>query len=86
MWVQIFDRIGLGQWFRYFTGAMQIAGGLLLILPRTRVAGGAMIACTMLGAAVADLFVLNDGPLAIVPVVLCGIAATFAGQAWIARS
>ena len=85
MWVQVFDRIGLGQWFRYFTGAVQIAGGLLLIPPRTRIGGGAMIACTMLGAAVVDVFVINAGPLAIVPLVLCGIAATFAGQAWIGR-
>lgn len=85
MWVQVFDRIGLGQWFRYVTGAIQIAGGLLLIPPRTRIAGGALITCTMLGAAVVDLFVINAGPLAIVPLVLGGIAATFAGQAWIGR-
>jgi uncharacterized membrane protein YphA (DoxX/SURF4 family) len=85
MWVQIFARIGLGQWFRYVTGAIQIAGGLLLVPPRTRVIGGSLIACTMLGAAVADVFILSYGPLAIVPLVLCGLAATFAGQAWIGR-
>ena len=83
MWVQIFERIGLGQWFRYVTGAIQIAGGVLLLPSRTRVLGGAMIACTMLGAAAADVFVLGYGPLAIVPLALCGIAATIAGQAWI---
>lgn len=85
MWVQIFTKIGIGQWFRYFTGAVQIAGGLLLVVPRTRLVGGAMIACTMLGAAAADLFILGYGPLAIVPLALCGMAATIAGQAWIAR-
>lgn len=85
-WVQIFARLGLGQWFRYFTGAMQIAGGLLLVVPPARIIGGAMIASTMLGAAVADLFVLNAGPLAIVPLVLCGMAVAIAGQAWIGRS
>ena len=83
MWVQIFARIGFGQWFRYVTAAIQIAGGLLLLLPRTRVMGGAMIASTMLGAAAADVFVLGYGPLAIVPLALCGMAATIAGQAWI---
>lgn len=85
MWVQVFDRIGLGQWFRYVTGAIQIAGGLLLIPPRTRIVGGAMIACTMLGAVVVDLFVVNAGPLAIVPLVLCGMAVTLAAQSWIAK-
>ena len=29
MWVRLFGQIGLGQWFRYLTGVMQIAGGLL---------------------------------------------------------
>jgi uncharacterized membrane protein YphA (DoxX/SURF4 family) len=86
MWVEVFARIGLGQWFRYLTGAMQITGGLLLAVPPTRIIGSAMLACTMLGAVVVDLFVLNAGPLAIVPVVLCGMTLAIGGQAWIARS
>lgn len=57
----------------------------MLLTPKTRLAGGALIACTMLGAAAADVFVLGYGPLAIAPLALGGIAATFAGQAWIAR-
>lgn len=86
MWVQVFDRIGLGQWFRYVTGTIQIAGGLLLLPPRTRLAGSAMLACTMAGAAAADLFVLNAGPLVIVPLVLCGVAITLGAQAWIGNN
>lgn len=86
MWVQIFARIGLGQWFRFLTGAIQIAGGVLLIPRRTRLAGGALIGCTMLGAAIADVFFLGYGPLAIVPLALGGMAATFAVQAWMDRS
>ncbi len=35
MWIQIFDRIGFGDWLRYLTGAMQIAGALLLLIPRS---------------------------------------------------
>ena len=84
-WVQVFARIGAGQWFRYFTGAMQITGGLLLAVPPTRIIGSAMIACTMLGALAVDLFVLNAGPLAIVPFVLCGVSVAIGGQAWIGR-
>ena len=30
--VQLFDRIGWGQWFRYFTGAIVLAGGALILL------------------------------------------------------
>lgn len=59
MWVRLFGEIGLGQWFRYLTGVMQIAGGLLVLIPRTALAGIALAACTMLGASVAWLTVLH---------------------------
>src|SRR5947209_19985926 len=59
MWVRLFGRIGLGQWFRYLTGVMQIAGGLLVLIPRTSLAGIVLAACTMLGASVAWLTVLH---------------------------
>lgn len=84
-WVQIFDRIGFGQWFRYFTGAVQIAGGLLTVVPRTRMAGATLIACTMLGATIADLFILHLGPASIAPIVLGATAVTVGWSVWLAR-
>ena len=65
-WYQIFERIGLGQWFRYFTGGMQVLGGLLMCVPKTMVYGAAMLTCTMIGAVLVDLFVLR-GPFFIIP-------------------
>jgi putative oxidoreductase len=59
MWVRLFGQIGLGQWFRYLTGVMQIAGGVLVLIPRTALAGIALAACTMLGASIAWLTVLQ---------------------------
>ena len=50
MWVQLFGRIGFGQWFRYLTGVMQIAGGLLALVPRLAIVGIGILACTMIGA------------------------------------
>jgi uncharacterized membrane protein YphA (DoxX/SURF4 family) len=50
LWVRLFDRIGFGAWFRYLTGAMQIAGGLLTLVPRLSLLGIAMVAATMAGA------------------------------------
>jgi len=58
-WVRIFDQIGLGQWFRYLTGALQLLGGTLALWPRTFTAGAAMLGCTMLGATFIDAFVLR---------------------------
>jgi uncharacterized membrane protein YphA (DoxX/SURF4 family) len=51
-WVRLFDRIGFGQWFRYLTGAMQIVGGLLTLVPPLSLVGVAMVAATMAGAVV----------------------------------
>ena len=60
VWVRIFDTIGVGQWFRYLTGALQLAGAILVVLPRTFLAGIGLLACTMAGACIAWLTVLNQ--------------------------
>jgi hypothetical protein len=65
-WVPIFARIGLGDWFRYFTGGMQMLGGLLMCVPKTMVYGAAMLTCTMIGAVFVDLFVIHQ-PFFIIP-------------------
>ena len=59
MWVRLFGQIGLGQWFRDLTGVVQIAAGILVLIPRTALAGVALAACTMLGASIAWLTVLH---------------------------
>ena len=69
-WVDIFRRIGLGQWFRYATGTLQIAGAALVLIPRTFIVGIAMLACTMVGAIVTWLFVLHAPGFAIIPFVI----------------
>ena len=53
-WVKLFERIGWGQWFRYFTGAMQVTGALLMLTPWTLTLGAAMVAWTMIGAMITD--------------------------------
>jgi uncharacterized cupin superfamily protein len=46
-WFKIFEQIGLGQWFRHFTGGMQVTGALLLLTPWTRTLGAAMLGGTI---------------------------------------
>ena len=70
-WVKLFEEIGLGQWFRYFTGIVQMAGSALLLIPWTARLGAALIGCTMLGAMILHLFVLGTGAFAaVVPAIL----------------
>ena len=60
VWVSTFDRLGGSQTGRYVTGALQLAGAILILIPRTQTAGAARLAVTMLGATFAWTFVLRD--------------------------
>lgn len=59
-WIRMFAKIGLGEWFRYFTGALEIAGGLLLLVPFAARAGAALLVLCMAGAIVCHIFILGD--------------------------
>ena len=81
VWVRMFDQIGFGQWFRVFTGALQVGGAVLLLIPRVSWIGAAILTCTMLGAVLTQLFILHTALLAIAPAVLMVITATVGAQA-----
>jgi putative oxidoreductase len=70
MWVRIFEQIGLGQWFRYFTGALQITGATMVLIPRTVPFGILLLASTMLGAIIAWAFVLHAAGNALIPAIV----------------
>lgn len=73
-WTTLFADIGLGQWFRYFTGIVQVTGAALYAIPQTAAAGMVLLACTMLGAVGVHLFVLQTGIFAaLVPTILFGV-------------
>jgi hypothetical protein len=72
MMVATFDTIGLGQWFRYLTGIVELAGAVLLWIPNRQVAGSALLGATMVGAVLAHLLIL--GPSA-VPAIVLGLLA-----------
>jgi len=58
-WVKLFQEIGFGQWFRIFTGVVEILGGVLVLIPWTATAGLALLACTMASAALILTFLLG---------------------------
>jgi len=69
MWPQFFRDVGIGQWFRYFTGVVEILGGVLLLIPPTAVIGLSMLAVTMAGAALIHIFVLGHPGNSVIPLV-----------------
>src|SRR3989454_10490626 len=73
--VGLFDAIGLGQWFRYLTGTLEVAGSFLLLIPRTSGLGALMLAGVMVGAVVTHVFIGRRSPLmAIILLVVTGVA------------
>lgn len=65
-----FDRIGFGTWFRYFVGALELAGGVGLLIPRLSGAAALGLAGVMAGAIATHLTVLPPAYFAAIPAVL----------------
>ena len=57
--VQTFEKIGLGQWLRYLTGVVELAGGIGLLIPRLAGAAALGLVGVMIGATIANLVVLT---------------------------
>jgi hypothetical protein len=74
MMVATYDAIGVGQWFRYVTGIIEVGGAALLWLPRRQVLAASVLGGTMFGAVLAHVFIL--GPAQGVPAVVLGMICT----------
>jgi uncharacterized membrane protein YphA (DoxX/SURF4 family) len=74
--VQAFASIGVGQWFRYVTGTIEVVSAALLLIPSVASYGAAALAATMIGAVITHLFVIGGSPA--VPIVLLASTATIA--------
>ena len=72
--VEQFAELGVGQWFRYFTGCVEVTGAILLLVPRLCSFGGFLITATMIGAIIARITVLHGNMVG--DLVLLLIAAT----------
>lgn len=64
MHVEMFEAIGLGQWLRYLTGALEVAGAIGLLIPLLSGLASLGLAAVMVGAVIADVFVLDAPPIA----------------------
>jgi putative oxidoreductase len=74
--VGLFEAIGVGQWFRYLTGTLEVAGALLLLIPRLSGLGALMLFGVMVGAVVTHVFIVGGNPLqAIILLIVTGVVA-----------
>jgi uncharacterized membrane protein YphA (DoxX/SURF4 family) len=58
-----FDDIGFGQWFRYFTGVLEISAAIGLLIPRICGFAALALAGIMGGAVLTELFLVTNGGL-----------------------
>jgi uncharacterized membrane protein YphA (DoxX/SURF4 family) len=74
--VDLFAKVGLGQWFRYFTGLLEVGAGIGLLLSRFAFYAAVLLAVVMAGAFIAHVTVLGSSPAApLVLFVLTGVIA-----------
>ena len=78
-WVHVFADIGLGQWFRIFTGVVETLGGLLFLVPLTTTAGAVLLIASMVGAMAVHVFVFRHPTDSLFPgVYLAGVVLAYA--------
>jgi putative oxidoreductase len=78
--VQMFATIGIGQWFRYVVGALEIAGAVGVLIPRLSGLAALGLVCLMAGATLTNVLVLGAGPL--LPLVLLAVGVLVAWGRW----
>jgi len=57
--VALFDAIGIGQWFRYLTGSIEVVSAVALLVPSWAAFGALMLIPTMVGAVFTHLFIVG---------------------------
>jgi putative oxidoreductase len=76
--VQIFTEIGAGQWFRYLIGAIELAGGIGLMVPRLAGPAAVGLMGLMIGAGYTQAVVLDAPAMVVTPVIFFVLAAVIA--------
>ena len=79
--VAIFEKIAIGQWFRYVTGLIEILGGVLVVRAQSAFYGALLLACVMLGAFFAQITRIHERPQAAIFLLVLLLVV-----AWLRRS
>jgi uncharacterized membrane protein YphA (DoxX/SURF4 family) len=76
--VSLFGALGLGQWFRYVTGAVEVTAGIALLIPSAAIFGALLLIPTMLCATLVNLFVVPASPVPTIVLLLLAAVVAWA--------
>jgi putative oxidoreductase len=85
MLVQNFEDIGFGQWFRYLTGALEVGGGIAILIPAFSPFAAALLACVMIGAIATHIFLIGGSSVPAIILLLFCMLVVFAGRGAFSR-
>jgi uncharacterized membrane protein YphA (DoxX/SURF4 family) len=60
--VEVFAKVGVGQWFRYVTGLLEVGSAIGLLIPRLTFPAAILLVAVMGGAVAAHFAVLGGSP------------------------
>ncbi len=78
--VDLFTRIGSGQWFRYLVGLLELAGGIGMFIPALAGLAALGLSALLAAAAFTNVIVIDDPPW--VPLIWLVIASVIAWRRW----
>jgi putative oxidoreductase len=83
--VGAFAAIGIGQWFRYLTGTIEVVSAALLLVPALAVYGAIALAVTMVGAIVTHVAIIGGSPVAAIVLLIATSAIVWMRRAELQR-
>ena len=76
--VALFDAIGIGQWFRYVTGSVEVGSAVALLVPSWAAFGALLLIPTMVGAVATHLFIVGGSAVAAIVLLIGSLAVALA--------
>jgi putative oxidoreductase len=62
--VRTFEEIGVGQWLRYVTSGLELAGAIGLLIPKLTGLAAACLTALLVGAVVSQVFLVSEPSMA----------------------
>ena len=78
MEVQLFAVVGIGQWFRYVTGSIEVVSAVALLVSSWAAFGALLLIPTMVGAVFTHLFIVGGSPVPATVLLIGSLAIAWA--------